>query len=163
METNERRIGDYIYRVNKFGAQQGMRVISRIAKLGGPGLMQGLASDSAGIAAFLRGLGVNDLFELAHEFASKTEMFVLAQTAAGTQKVKHGSLGDQLDEHFADRYDDLFEFIAFAFVVNYERSINRGKASLRDRLTAILAPLQSPNTSASAGSSSASSAGGGTS
>lgn len=159
METRERQIGELTFKVTQFGARQGLAVLTRLMKLVGPGLQAATTGDEGqAIAKLITSLEPNEVLGLAEEFASKTTIRRLAQTAAGPQWVDAGGLATQFDEVFADKYDELIEFLVFAVVVNFERSLKRGKA-LGGRLTELAASL-SPSTST--GSGNASSQAGGT-
>lgn len=154
METRERQIGEVTFRVTQFGARQGLSVLTRLMKLVGPGLQAAAAGDDGqAIAALVGSIEPGELVSLADDFASRTSLKRLAQTAAGPKMVDAGALATQFDEVFADRYDDLIEFLVFAIVVNFEKSLKRGKEHLGPRLTELAASL-SPSTSTGAGSES---------
>lgn len=159
METRERQIGELTFKVTQFGARQGLAVLTRLMKLVGPGLQAATTGDDGqAIAKLITSLDPNEVLSLAEEFASKTMIRRIAQTAQGPKWVDAGKLDTQFDEVFADKYDELIEFLVFAVVVNFERSLKRGKA-LGGRLTELAASL-SPSTST--GSGNASSQAGGT-
>lgn len=154
METRERQIGEVTFRVTQFGARQGLSVLTRLMRLLGPGLQAAASGDDGqAIASLLGSIEPGELVSLADDFASKTSLKRVAQTAAGPKLVDCGSLATQFDDVFADRYDDLIEFLVFAIVVNFEKSLKRGKEQLGPRLKELAASL-SPTTSTGAGSES---------
>lgn len=158
METKERQIGDCAYRVTQFGAKQGLSVLTRLMRFAGPALRAGLNNDAAALGAMLVGLDAVEVLALAEMFAERTKLVRTITTAAGPQPLATPLAGD-FDTHFADKYDELVEYLVFAILVNFEKSLGRGKA-MGERLREMLAPSASPTTST--GSGSASSAGGGT-
>lgn len=160
MGFQERQIGEFGYRVTQFGAKQGLCVLTRLMRLGGPAMRAGaeMNSDSAALGALLGALEPGEVLSLAEEFAGKTQLVRMLTSQAGQTPIAT-PLGPDFDSHFADRYDELVEYLAFAIMVNFEKSLGRGKA-LGARLKDMLTPSGSPTTST--GSGSASSPGGAT-
>lgn len=158
-EFTERQCGEHSYRVQKFGAKQGLRISARIVRMMGAGVTALVAgrNEAAAAVAMVSALPPDELVALAVEFADSTTVMLNVQSAAGIQKVPQ-PLGPLFDAHFVDRYDELIEFFVFAAAVNFGKSLMRGKG-LGPRLVEIAQLYASRATSNGSGSESSLAAG----
>lgn len=163
MEAQDRQIGEHTYRVTPFGAKRAMKVLDRIKVAAASGLESAIVGVSTGNPALMAGiitkLNFSELYAIGEEFGDSTKVM------QGDARVPV-PLGKMFDQHFACRLDELAEFVVFAFLVNFESSIARGKdcAARIGEMTSHLMPTEAELASltTSTGPSSGSSPAGGT-
>lgn len=162
MEAQERQIGEFTYQVTPFGAKKGLEVLTRVlAQLGGGvGAAMG-GNDAQAIAGITSKLNASEVVSLAEEFAKSAKVIKPTREDDGRMVDRPFPLHIVFNEHFVDRYDELFAFVAFAFETNFAKSFQRGKAHIAALMGLRLS--RSPSTSNEGGSSSESSPAGGTS
>jgi hypothetical protein len=155
MRQEEREIGGVTYRAKQFGAKRGLEVLGKVTKLLG-GVLEvasgSMASDSVMMAAALGRVEPGQLVDLAMELSSSVQLLQSFTSQAGPQ-VTPIPLAQAFDTHFVDRYDELLELVVWVLILNFEKSLTRGKEQLGARLRA-LAPSLSPSTSTGASSGS---------
>ena len=109
------------YTVTPLGAITGTDVLMALTKLLGPLMgnksMEGLLSN----------LKTDDIKFLCTTFAETTSVTILAQ---GGKKVTVPLAGDFFDEHFAQKYMQMFEWLAFCVEVNYADFFGKAAAAI---------------------------------
>lgn len=122
VETRTQEIQGHTYELTLFGAKVGQRVWLRLAKCLGPGAAELLTRGSEGVgpavAAFLAGVGEDDLDFLTASFAGNCKLVLTMTTKVGP-KPNAIPLAGQYDQHFAQRYPALFAWLAWAIKENY--------------------------------------------
>jgi hypothetical protein len=154
VETATRQIAEYGYQVTPFGAKRGLMIMTRLLNMIAPALrsVAQSAGDIAAVGELVASLSPDDVVALASDFAESTKVVLPVQSQAGTQYITQ-PLGPLFDQHFVDRYDELVEFLVFATMTNFGKSIMRGKG-LGPKLTEIASPYLSRATSNGSGSGS---------
>jgi hypothetical protein len=157
IESREKQIGDYTYRVTQFGAKQGRGLLVRMIKMAGPalgGALSALARGNKGEfeAAIASGLS-QGIYELAErlteaEFASVTDEMAKL-TVVVLDGDKEPRLSGIFDDHFAGRYDEMLQWVAFVWEVNYGSFFggSTDRVGMVRRLWSTLSASPSPSTS----------------
>lgn len=149
LEKQSRQIGEFSYEVTQFGAKLGNRVLLKVVKSVAPLFMAAAAAgnlkdiDVNGIASAIAGVSEDDFEWLVEQFAGATDVQIGEQTP---------SLKKVLDVHFAGKYLEELEWLAFAIEVNYGPFFQdmKRKAAARlgkDGLPRVPSPSTSPLTS----------------
>lgn len=163
LETREKQIGGVTYKVTQLSCTEGERVFLRVLDISGEP-----------VAAFLRGIadgskapelvGMASAFEVISKRlrAREEDYFYVRNKLAASTSVVVGSnepkLPDILEHHFAGKYEQLAQWLAFALEVNYSGFFggSNGIGDVLRRAMATRSPSKSPSISAPAGQSSAS-------
>lgn len=113
-KSDSKQIGNHTYTVTQFGAREGGRVFIRITRLLGPAIGGGAEGGAAAMIGQLStALDESDFDSLCDTFAAAT------MVTGGDYGAKQPQLKAVFDDHFAGRYDELLEWLLFAFEVNY--------------------------------------------
>ncbi len=133
IERKEKQCGDHVYEVQQFGAKQGRRILVKVFKLLGPALGEAAGADKgqtdgATISALLRSASESvdvDLFdEVCDAFAQCTRVHLDDKRAPKLDD------DDNFDQVFAGNYAEMFQWLAFAFEVNYGSFLGASLAQL---------------------------------
>lgn len=122
LKQEERRIGDVTYRVTQLGVTPGKKLLVRLVKLIGPVIAKG--ADGASESVSLRGPG---LARMILEFCERLTLEDLDEFCSVLSAQTEYSVGDgrwlvlknQFELHFAGKYDELFQWLAFALEVQF--------------------------------------------
>jgi hypothetical protein len=142
VEVRSKEIEGFTYELTLFGAKQGQRVWLRLAKCLGPAAVEILSQGSAGVgpavAAFLGGIGEDDLDFLTGQFAGSCKLVLIMTTAAGP-KPNPQPLSNLYDQHFARRYPALIAWFTWAVSENYASFFDA--SALLGALSAVIPKL----------------------
>jgi hypothetical protein len=120
--TTKKQIGEHTYELQVFGSKEGQRVLLLLARFLGPALgtiaEKGMGSIGNALETFARTANPDDLEALTDAFTAKTVLLREATTTKGKQTVRI-NLSDIYDQHFARKYVDLFQWLAWCVTENY--------------------------------------------
>lgn len=127
IEKKTKRIGEYEYEIETFGARQGMTVLLTLVRFIGPALSAALDSGgiteatlSKGLESFAKTATEADFAILVDAFAERTKVLFPTTTKAGPG-VSRVNLKEIFDSHFAGSYKALIEWLIWAATENYGR------------------------------------------
>lgn len=148
MKQEEKRIGDYTYRVTQLDAIEGSRVFVRFTKTFGPALSSLNTDDFEStvgslIAGFTSRLEEKDFEHYCRLFAKLTEV-----EGGDLEDGASPQLSDIFAVHFAGRYLELVRWLIFCFEVNF-RGFFDGAGDLLRKATASASKSPKASTSSS--------------
>jgi len=128
LETKSKKIGQYDYRVTQLDALSGRKLFIRLAKIAGPALGEFDTKDAQkSIAAVLgkiaASLSDEDMDAFCDVLAKTTEV------AGGEYNQRSPQLADVFALHFAGKYLEMFQWLAFALEVNFGDFFSRALGS----------------------------------
>lgn len=118
-ETQEKQIGDFVYRVKPLGAYSGNKVLMRIGKALLPAIrdaesLKTLEGAVSAISGLLSTLTETDMLFVVNEFAGETRVY-----EASKGRDSAASLKNIFDSHFSGSYKEQWEWLTFSFEVNF--------------------------------------------
>lgn len=125
VQFQQRRIGDYTYRIKPLGVGKGKALLVRLARATGPALAAAIDGVGAG-AGSLAQLPAGVLGPAIKEFAAglnEEDLDYAVEALAAETEVSSGGewaqLGPLVEYHFRGAYDELLRWLVFALEVNY--------------------------------------------
>lgn len=139
IRTEEKQIGENVYRVTTLGAKAGRDLLVRLVKIAGPTIgeiVKGIDATAAakgskkGEGFDLGDVGLDAVasaLEKLSESISERDFAYLSDTLATRTEIVYPAdggravpLANVYDNHFAGSYGELFGWLAFALGVNYQ-------------------------------------------
>lgn len=121
MKPEKKIIDGTEYQVTPLGAVIGRKVLLRLTKVFSPALL------SKDLSSLLEQLDDETLDYLCDTFAESTNVVMQAEKT----KVLAPLAGDMFDKHFARKYMQMFEWLAFCVEVNYADFFARVAVALK--------------------------------
>lgn len=128
LESQEKKIGEIMYRVTQLPALPGRKLLVRLYKTLGPTIgaaLKGLPDSGSSVSlGSLESSSIGDaLTALAHDLTEDDLEYVVT-TLTGTTEFSRETnkwlpLRNELDDHWAGKYLQMFQWIAFGLQVNY--------------------------------------------
>lgn len=152
IEAKERRIGATTYRITQLPAKRGRAMLVRFVRLVGPGagaFVGGMGRGKAGFDAAI-GIGIADaLHDLCTRLNEEDLSVICDEFATYTVVVKSHEIELQLskvfDDHFAGRYDEMFQWLRACCEVNFASFFGSSSgANPLAKLVDLLSKWQSP-------------------
>ena len=163
IETKEKTIGDYTYRVSQLPASKARKLLMRLFKVAGPSLGKVLESlESKDGKIELQGGPDVDLAKISDALALlATNVFeedfeYVVETLLRDNRIEYMPDGkfiplnmELADLHFAGKIDQLFKLIGFALEVNFSSFFagSGGIASVLKRAGGVVNPEPQPSSS----------------
>ena len=124
-EPERKQIGAHTYIVTPLGAKRGMRLLSRLARIAGPGMTKLATADVKGprivgipVAAIVAAAdGI--LERLADDDLEVVSQMLAESTMVASESGKATKLDPIFDSHFGNAYAELFQWLRFALEVNF--------------------------------------------
>lgn len=136
LQPQDKTIGGSTYRVTPLVATQGRAVFVRLAKMLGSAAAGGGEKGNLyeSLARVLENLNETDLAFISDAFARQTQL----QMERGWVQ-----LSDAFDLHFAQRYLEMFQWLAFCLEVNYSGFFRGIGADVGEGLAALVSSRSS--------------------
>jgi hypothetical protein len=144
IQQEEKRIGDCTYRVTMLDAVEGSRTFIRLSRTFGPALSKIDLSTDTSI-----GQVVGSLCERLTEedFEHYCKLF-MKKTSVELEDGKEPMLKDIFEVHFAGKYLEMVQWLAFCFEVNFRGFFDGAGSFLRKAMQPAPVPVsKSPSTS----------------
>lgn len=114
LKTETKHIGQHSYTVTQLDAVRGRKMATRIARILGPAL-DGISKDAgAALGTALKNLSDEDVDYVCETFAASSTV------SGGEYGSKQPSLESVFAVHFAGKYGEMLQWLAFCFKVNFE-------------------------------------------